>query len=68
MSSPALIVPLPALIAPLPGMLDWRPCAVAIAPLPAKKFANKLALHVPNNILKNPPFCSFASICFFCFY
>ena len=28
---------------------------------PAKKFPNKLAHKVPNNMLKNYPFCSFAS-------
>ena len=30
-------------------------------PLPAKIFPNKLALNVPNNILRNPRFCSEAS-------
>ena len=28
---------------------------------PDKRFPNKLAPNVPNNILKNPPFCSFTS-------
>ena len=32
-----------------------------IAPLSADIFSNKVAANVPNNILKNPPFCSFAS-------
>ena len=32
-----------------------------IVPLPADRFPNKLAPKVPNNILKNPPFYSFAS-------
>ena len=41
----ALIVPSPALI----------------VPLPVKKFPNQLAPNVSNYILKNPPFCSFAS-------
>ena len=30
-------------------------------PLPANRFPNKLAFKMPNNILKNPPFCYFAS-------
>ena len=42
--SSALIIPSPALIIPLP---------------PVNKFPNKLAPSVPNNVLKNPPFCSF---------
>ena len=29
--------------------------------LPVKRFPNKLAPTVPNNIPRNPPFCSFAS-------
>ena len=29
--------------------------------LPANRFPNKLAPNVPNNMLKNSPFCSFAS-------
>ena len=32
-----------------------------IVPLPANRFPNKLALNVPNNMLKNAPFCSIAS-------
>ena len=44
--SPALIIPSPALIIPLP---------------PVNKFPNKPAPSVPNNMLKNPPFCSFTS-------
>ena len=43
--SPALIVPLPALI----------------LTLHVNRFPKKLALNVPNKILRNPPFCSFAS-------
>ena len=35
--------------------------SVLIVPLPANRFPNKLAPKVPNNILKNPPFYSFAS-------
>ena len=30
-------------------------------PFPANKFPNKLAPKVPNNIFKNPPFCSFVT-------
>ena len=30
-------------------------------PFPVNKLPNKLAPSVPNNILKNPPFCSFVS-------
>ena len=32
-----------------------------ITPLPANIFPNRLAPNVPNNILRNPLFCSFAS-------
>ena len=42
---PALIEPLPALITLL--LVKW--------------FPKKLAPNLPNNILRNPPFCSFAS-------
>ena len=34
---------------------------VLITPLPANIFPNILAANVPNNILRNPPFCAFAS-------
>ena len=30
-------------------------------PLPVKKYPDKVANKVPNNILRNPPFCSFVS-------
>ena len=30
-------------------------------PFPVKRFLNKLAPNVHNSILRNPPFCSFAS-------
>ena len=30
-------------------------------PFPVNKFPNKDAPKVPNNILRNPPFCSFVS-------
>ena len=30
-------------------------------PFPVKRFPNKLAPNMPNNILRNPPFCSFTS-------
>ena len=39
----------------------YRPWLVAIAPLPVNKFPNILALNISNSLLKNPPFCSFAS-------
>ena len=48
----ALIVRSPALIVPSTSL---------IAPLPVIRFPNKLASDVPNNMLKNAPFCSFAS-------
>ena len=54
MSSIALIVPSPILIVPCPLL-------VHIAPLPVNRFPNKLTPNVPNKILKNPPFCYFAS-------
>ena len=44
-SCPALIVPSPAIIVSLPVNI----------------FTNKLAPNVPNNILRNQHFCSFAS-------
>ena len=52
-----------------PGMLACvakapnrsRYCLVAITPLPANRFPNKLTPNVPNNILKNCHFSSFAS-------
>ena len=34
---------------------------LAIAPFPGKRFPNKVAPNVPNNILRNPPFRSFTS-------
>ena len=34
---------------------------LAIGPQPVKIFPNKLALNVPSNILRNPPFYSFTS-------
>ena len=50
--SPALTIPSPALCIPLPFLFT---------PLPVRRFPNKLAPNVPNNILRNPPFCSFTS-------
>ena len=44
--SPALTIPSPALIIPFP---------------PVNKLPNKLAPHVPSNILRNPPLCSLVS-------
>ena len=52
--STSLIILSPAVIVP-------RPWVVAIAPLPANRFPNKLAPKVPSNIPRNPSFCSFAS-------
>ena len=43
--SPALITPSPALI----------------TPFPVNALPNKLSANVPNNIGRNPPFCSFLS-------
>ena len=37
------------------------PSPSLITPLPANIFPNRLAPNVPNNILRNPPFCSLAS-------
>ena len=48
----ALIVRSPALIVPSTSL---------IAPLPVIRFPNKLVSDVPHNMLKNAPFCSFAS-------
>ena len=42
----------PALIVPL---------AILIVPLPGYRFRNKLEPSLPNKILKNPVYCSFAS-------
>ena len=41
-----------------PTLID--PSSAVIIPLPVNRFSNKLAPKVPNNIPKNPPFCSFA--------
>ena len=46
------ILPSPALTIPSP--------ALCIS-LPVKRFPNKLAPNVPNNILRNPPFYCFIS-------
>ena len=37
------------------------PSPAIIVSLSVHRFPNKLAVNVPNNILGNPPFCSFAS-------
>ena len=37
------------------------PSPTLIVPLPVDRFPNKLVPNVHNNILRNPPFCSFAS-------
>ena len=46
----------PVLITPCPGIFD------RLTPLPINRFHNKLAPKVPNNVLRNPSFCSFASL------
>ena len=38
-----------------------QPIPALTIPFPVKNFSNKLAPKVPNNILKNPPFCYFVS-------
>ena len=38
---------------------ERRPEPALKIPFPVNKFPNKLAPKVLNNILKNPPFCSF---------
>ena len=35
--------------------------AALIVPLSNNRFSNKLAPYIPNNILRNPPFYSFAT-------
>ena len=37
------------------------PFPALFTPRPVKRFPNKLAPNVPNNTLRNPPFCSFTS-------
>ena len=44
-----------SLITPCPDIFD------VLNPLPVIRFPNKLVSNMPNNILRNPPFCSFAS-------
>ena len=56
--SPTLIVPSPALHNPHPCMLEYFG---RLTPLPVNRFPNKLAPNVPNNMLRNSLFCSFAS-------
>ena len=51
-SLPVLIVPAAALIVHSSAL---------ITPLPVNRLPNNLAPNVPNEIPKNPPFCSFAS-------
>ena len=53
-SSPVLIVPSPALITLFLGILTFNSS-------PVNRFSNKLASNVPNNVLRNPTFCYFAS-------
>ena len=44
---------------PWPAQIISSPAL--ITPLPVNRFPNKVAPKVPINILRNPPFCSFAS-------
>ena len=44
---------------PWPALIISSPAL--ITPLPVNRFPNKVAPKVPINILRNPPFCSFAS-------
>ena len=39
----------------------FNPCPVLYNPIPVNKLPNNDGPNVPNNILKNPPFCSFVS-------
>ena len=45
-----ILDPYPAITVPSPSL---------ITPLSANIFPNRLAPNVPNNILRNPPFCFF---------
>ena len=51
----------PDLIVPSHLLVAVAPSSTLFALLPINKFPNKLAPKVPNNIMRNPPFCSFAS-------
>ena len=39
----------------------YVPCPVLHNPFPVNKLPNHDTPNVPNNVLKNPPFCSFVS-------
>ena len=52
------LLPKPALKIPFPFLFSKPALKI---PFPVNKFPNKLAPKVPYNILKNPPYCSFAS-------
>ena len=63
-----LIVPLPKRVAgaPSPALIVRFPNSLAPSPaqtssLPTNILHNKLAPNIPNNMPKNPSFCSFAS-------
>ena len=47
-------------------ILAFSNCAssCSIVPLPVDRFFNKLVPNVPNKVLRNPPFCFFASFLF----
>ena len=49
---------MPALTIPFPFLFSEPTLTI---PFPANKFPNKVAPKVPNNVLKNPSFCSFVS-------
>ena len=50
------LFPEPAATSPFPFLF---PEPALTTPYPARLFPNKLAPRAPNNILTNPPFCSF---------
>ena len=49
----------PAVTVSSPALIVAYPWLVAIALLPVNRFPNKLAPKAPNDIPRNPPFCSF---------
>ena len=48
-------------MAPFPQLVTIAPSPVHITPVSANGLSNKLAVNAPNNIIRHPPFCSFAS-------
>ena len=53
--------PEPALKTPSKALFISRHFPALFTPRPVKRFPNKLASNVPNNILRYPPFCYFTS-------